>query len=349
MGALLLASGAVAGFSNGIKPAPAQADEPLSPTGVVHQEGAYTISAELANLLDDSYTRIANVQGAFEFNQKGTTPNDELFNVFGTAILSMCSKPAQELVDAGEGQANFFVNVSGDIQKTFSVDVSELDDEQGVLMGCSCMTGSPFGQAYVVGVPLASVVEMADLEEGVNTVTAYGADGFGQPLPLRYALEKNAMLVYQVNGQELRTADEGSSLQLWMPETVARYFTRNITDIELTREDAEPDVQQVDPCYRNKVNIMNYADGCTFSVGDEITFEGVADDLGSPIAALELSFDDGRTWTTCETTGATADKWVNWQFSTSFDEAGDYRMTVRARTADDLVSPLAATLLFTVS
>lgn len=84
--------------------------------------------------LDDSYTRIANVQGAFEFNQKGTTPNDELFNVFGTAILSMCSKPAQELVDAGEGQANFFVNVSGDIQKTFSVDVSELDDEQGVLM-----------------------------------------------------------------------------------------------------------------------------------------------------------------------------------------------------------------------
>lgn len=147
----------------------------MSPTGVVHQEGAYTISAELANLLDDSYTRIANVQGAFEFNQKGTTPNDELFNVFGTAILSMCSKPAQELVDAGEGQANFFVNVSGDIQKTFSVDVSELDDEQGVLMGCSCMTGSPFGQAYVVGVPLASVVEMADLEEGVNTVTAYGA------------------------------------------------------------------------------------------------------------------------------------------------------------------------------
>ena len=157
------------------------------------------------------------------------------------------------------------------------------------------------------------------------------------------------MLVYQVNGQELRTADEGSSLQLWMPETVARYFTRNITDIVLTREDAEPGVQQVDPCYRNKVNIMNYADGCTFSVATRSRSKAWRDDLGSPIAALELSFDDGRTWTTCETTGATADKWVNWQFSTSFDEAGDYRMTVRARTADDLVSPLAATLLFTVS
>ena len=98
--------------------------------------------------------------------------------------------------------------------------------------------------------------------------------------------EHDAMLVYQVNGQELASATDGSSMQLWMPETVARYFTRNITDIELTREDAEPDVQQVDPCYRNKINIMNYADGCTFVAGDEITFEGVADDLGSPIEAI---------------------------------------------------------------
>ena len=114
-----------------------------------------------------------------------------------------------------------------------------------------------------MGVPLSAVVEMADLEDGVNTVTAYGADGFGQPLPLRYALEKNALLVYQVNGQELEAAT-GSSLQLWMPETVARYFTRDIVNIELTQEDAEPDVQQVDPCYRNKINIMNYSDDCVF-------------------------------------------------------------------------------------
>ena len=167
-------------------------------------------------------------------------------------------------------------------------------------------------------------------------------------MPLRYALEKNALLVYQVNGQELEAAT-GSSLQLWMPETVARYFTRSIVNIELTQEGAEPDVQTVDPCYRNKINIMNHADGCVFKVGDEITFEGVADDLGSPIAAIEFSFDNGATWTSCDTDGATADKWVNWQFTTSFEDAGDYRMTVRAKTADGMVSPLAATLLFEVA
>ena len=133
----------------------------------------------------------------------------------------------------------------------------------------------------------------------MNTVTAYGADGYGEPLPLQYALDKNALLVYRVNGEELK-ASEGSSVQLWMPETVARYFTRNIASIELTREDAVPEVASVDP------------------------------------------------WTSCDTDGATADKWVNWRFTTSFDEAGDYEMTVRARTADDVVSPLSASLSFAV-
>lgn len=321
-----------------------------NPIATTHTVGENEVVAQWFDEGDANFVSVANPQGSFAFNQEGTTPNDELFNVFGAALTSMCSKPASELIDTEGGVANFYVNVGGNVKKNFTIDVRDLADDasQETMMACSCATGSPFGQAAVMGVPLSAVVEMADLEDGVNTVTAYGADGFGQPLPLRYALEKNALLVYQVNGEELEAAT-GSSLQLWMPETVARYFTRDIVNIELTQEEQEPDVQQVDPCYRNKINIMNYADDCMFNVGDEITFEGVADDLGSPIAAIEFSFDNGRTWTSCETDGATADKWVNWQFTTSFEEAGDYRMTVRAKTADDVVSPLTATLEFEVA
>ena len=87
------------------------------------------------------------------------------------------------------------------------------------------------------------------------------------------------------------------------------YFTRNIVDISLTREAVEPEVQGVEPTYRNKIEIANKAEESTFSVGDQVSFEGVADDLGSPIAAIEFSFDDGDTWTSCPTDGATADKW----------------------------------------
>ena len=272
-GGALLMFGAVGGIgATAGLPQTADAD----PIATTHAVGDNVVTAQWFNEDDASYVSVANAQGAFTFNQEGVTPNDELFNVFGTALTSMCSKPATELVDVEGGVANFYVNVGGNIKKNFTIDVRDLADDasQETMMACSCATGSPFGQAAVMGVPLSAVVEMADLEDGVNTVTAYGADGFGQPLPLRYALEKNALLVYQVNGQELEAAT-GSSLQLWMPETVARYFTRDIVNIELTQEDAEPDVQQVDPCYRNKINIMNYSDDCVFKAGDEITFEGV--------------------------------------------------------------------------
>ncbi|MEG0070995.1 MAG: molybdopterin-dependent oxidoreductase [Raoultibacter sp.] len=321
------------------------------PSPTVHTVNNHNILAEwLGEENADDYLQAANVEGTFAFNQQGVTPNDELFNVFGAALTSMCSKPAVELAPTTKGVANYYLNVGGNIKKNFSVDVSKLSEDasEETLMACSCATGAPFGQAAVLGVPLSEVIGMADLEEGVNTVTAYGADGFGQPLPLSYALEKNALLVYQVNGEEISTATDSSSLQLWMPETVARYFTRNIVNLELTREEKTPDVQVTDPCYRNKINILNYANDCAFHAGDEITFEGVADDLGSPIAAIEFSFDGGKTWTSCETQGATADKWVNWQFTTSFKDKGDYRMTARAKTVDGMVSPLEATLLFKV-
>lgn len=318
-------------------------------TGTTQVVNGNEVAAHWLDADVGTYVPVANLQGTFAFNQEGTTPNDELFNVFGTALTSMCSKPASEFVSEQGGVANFYLNVGGNIKKTFTIDVRDLakDASQETMMACSCATGAPFGQAAVMGVPLSAVVEMADMEDGVNAITAYGADGYGQTLPLQYALEKKALLVYQVNGEELAPVD-GTSLQLWMPETVASYFTRNIVNIELTQHDGDLSVQQVDPSYRNKVNILNYSDSCTFKAGDEITFEGVADDLGSPITAIEFSFDNGATWTSCATDGATADKWVNWQFTTSFDQKGDHRMTVRAKTADDVVSPLAATLLFEV-
>lgn len=321
------------------------------PQATSHTIGDREIIARWMGEEESPYVKVANAQGSFAFNQEGVTPNDELFNIFGATLTSMCSKPTAELAAEQGGVANYYVNVGGNIKKNFTVNIEELSEDvsQEAMMACSCATGSPFGQVAVMGVPLSAVVEMADLEDGVNTITAYGTDGFGQPLPLEYALEKNALLVYQVNGQELATTGSGSSLQLYMPETVARYFTRSIVQIELTQEDQVPDVQQVDPMYRNKINIMNNADDCLFKAGDEITFEGVADDLGSPITAIEFSFDNGATWTSCEVQDATADKWVNWQFTTSFEEKGDYRMTVRAKTADGIVSPLEATLLFEIA
>ena len=73
----------------------------MPPRGATHENNGYQIDSHTLMLEESDYTKIANKEGAFFFNQDGVTPNDELFNVFGTAITSMCSKPANELVVGG--------------------------------------------------------------------------------------------------------------------------------------------------------------------------------------------------------------------------------------------------------
>lgn len=349
MGASMMLTGAGAAFASQGNATPEAADLPESLNGIQTAANNYQVTTSvLAQREAAGLQSVANVQGEFSFNQEGISPSDEMFNVFGTAILSMCSKPAAELEAEQQGEANFLINIGGHVQKNFTVDLSKMSDEEiSQLMVCSCATGSPFGQTKVTGVPLRKVVEMSQLLPGTVSMTAFSADGYGEAIPLEYALERNALLVYKVNDQDL-VSTAGSSVQMWMPETVAKYFTRNIATIEFSTDEAADPVG-VDPTYRNKIKLLNDTDGIEFGIGDDITFEGVADDLGSPITAIEFSLDGGVTWTSCSTEGATADKWVNWKFTTSLDAAGDYELEVRALTADGVVSPLSASMSFTVA
>ena len=98
---------------------------------------------------------------------------------------------------------------------------------------------------------------------------------------------------------------------------------------------------------RAKVSILNRAEG-EFAVGDQIAFEGYADDCGVAIAAVEFSLDGGETWTAYETPDASTNKWVYWYFTYDTQQAGTFRLDVRSRTADGKVSPMASSIVFTV-
>lgn len=79
----------------------------------------------------------------------------------------------------------------------------------------------------------------------------------------------------------------------------------------------------------------------SFTVGDQIGFEGYADDFDVPIAAVEFSMDGGETW-------ATGSAWVYWRFDYLADAPGTYRLNVRAVTAEGRVSALASGIVFEV-
>jgi len=329
--------------------AQADAGEGTREDAVAAAVAAVAVSQDgLAKREEKELVKVANVNGLFSFSQDVLTPDDEIFSIYGTAVTGVCAAPSFA-VDA-EGESSYYINVGGQIEKAYTVDVAKLakDKSESRILKCSCgMSGQNVSNARVTGIPLNAVLEMAKLDETVNCVTVYGADGYGVPMPLTYALERNALLVYQVNGHDTKELG-GGAVQLWMPEAAARYFTRAITHIELTAEEEEPEILAENPAYRAKINILNYADNVEFAVGDTITLEGYADDYDVAVEAVEFSLDGGETWSSCPTEGATADRWVYWQFSFVAEEPGSYEMTVRARTADGKESPLASTLEFTV-
>jgi len=324
--------------------------ENSAPSAVVSQAE----EAKAANAVDfsvearrqETFEKIANVQGEFAFDQNVNSPSDEIFNLFGTAATYMCAKPgfAFDEVDREE----YYVNIGGKVKKYYTISMSEIEKRRASErnMVCSCATSGTVAQAAVKGVSVADILELAELEEGVNTITFKDDQGYGLPLPLSYVLERDALLVYQINGQDL-PASQGAPLQVWMPGTVAKYFTRRVAEIELSREEELPEVQGLDEAHRAKVGIVNRFES-TFKVGDQIRFEGYADDCGVQIAAVEFSMDGGETWTACDTSSATADRWVYWYFSYTIERAGTFKLDVRARTADGKVSPLYSSIVFTV-
>ena len=307
-----------------------------------YEVNGYHVQAEAEAERD--FKKIHHVEGYFTFNQDTVSPTDDVFNIFGTAVTAMCASPSFATANTDDFETYYF-NVGGDIKQQYSVRLKDVADKsESRVLKCSCATSSALANAQVLGVPLSAVIRMDELEDGVNTVTVRGADGFGLDMPLKYALEKRALIVYKVNGE-----DVPSGTQLWMPSTVARYFTRNVASIELTARDEEPQIEAADDQYRAKVSLINRADGCEFAVGKEIVFEGYADDCGSAISAVEFSMDGGETWTACATPNTTTDKWVMWNFSFMPEEAGEYKMIVRARTEDGTVSPLSSSMFFTVA
>lgn len=185
-----------------------------------------------------------------------------------------------------------------------------------------------------------------------NTATFISKDGYRTSLPLAWLLEKEALLAYQVNGEDL-SASVGGSNQLWIPSAAAKYFARDVVEIVLSHEETLPPVpgeeeaKEIEYVNRPNAGITGSGGANTrHPVGEPVTFEGWADDYGRAITAIEFSMDDGETWTRHETHGTASGKWVYWRFAYTPESHGVYTLKVRSVNELGEVSPMAATVAF---
>ena len=77
---------------------------------------------------------------------------------------------------------------------------------------------------------------------------------------------------------------------------MAKYFTRDVVDIDLIHVDDLAEIEQRDDALRAEIVVKNETEGQVFAKDAEIAFEGYADDLGGPISGCTGTSVSRREW-----------------------------------------------------
>lgn len=188
------------------------------------------------------------VVGTFSFAQGVVTPTDQIARTLGGADKVLCSG-GEASATSGEAPAadaaTWELSIGGNgVSSSFTATLGELaqDGAQTRILGCSCAGNPADGRATAnaacTGVTVASLLDLAGVVEGANTITFTSADGYEVALPLSYVEQRASMIVYQVNGEPLANSMGGTN-QLWLGSTAARHFARDIVAISVTCEDED--------------------------------------------------------------------------------------------------------------
>lgn len=208
---------------------------------------------------ESGMVKVANVQGEFAYDQTRVTSVKDIASKFNKVVATLCNAKTDFVAD---NPLKWRIAVSGDVENSYVSALDEVVSDKAVsqTMTCSCGGNPQGGRAIfngdVKGVPVDKLIARAMPEQGANTVTFVSTDGKSVSLPAAYVLGRHAQLVYDINGEDL-SASVGGNNQLWMAGAPAGLFLRDIIEIQVTVQDAPPEVP-------------------TFSEGPNVGITGVA-------------------------------------------------------------------------
>lgn len=186
------------------------------------------------------------VAGMFAFTQNAVSSNEWLAKHVGSESSKyLCGS---QVVATGEADdpASWTLTVSGDVAQPLEATIGELAESpevQTTVMGCACggnpADGLSVANALVKGLPVTTLVAMAEPGADANTVVFVSSDGYEMALPLSYLESHYCPLVFNVNGSAL-VESVGGTNQLWLGSTPASYFVRDVVGIRVEVRDEAP-------------------------------------------------------------------------------------------------------------
>lgn len=215
------------------------------------------------------------------------------------------------------------------------------------------------GNAKWRGVPLSALLKRAGVKAEAKHVLFDGADvpvgkqpEFQRTIPVAKAMAKETLLAYDMNGAAL-DIEHGFPLRVVVPGWAGDSWVKWVTRIEVL--DKEFDGFFMKTGYRHPgkgVKPGTPVKPEEMRSVEEIQIKSVIAELGpktigtawsgeSPVAGVEVSVDQGRTWKPARITSAkTPFGWVTWEFDWTPPQ-GYYVMMARARDAKGRTQPFS--------
>ena len=280
--------------------------------------------------------RPPNYETPFAYFDTPITPNDAFFVRYHLADIPEINSAAWRLKVGGESTERPLELALDELRQGFEpaevVAVCQCSGNrrglsqphvQGVQWGYGAM-----GNARWRGARLKDVLAKAGVRKDAVEVAFDGADGpvvegtpdFVKSVPLWKALEEEALVAYEMNGEPLPHWN-GFPARIVIPGWTATYWVKHVTSLEVRSEPAAgfwmksayrvpstlfPIVQRFasqegatnTPITEMAVNsiITRPRKRAQLAVGETIEVRGLAWDAGYGIARVDVSLDDGRAW-----------------------------------------------------
>jgi DMSO/TMAO reductase YedYZ molybdopterin-dependent catalytic subunit len=187
------------------------------------------------------------------------------------------------------------------------------------------------------GFPLRDLLDQAGVLSGAARVRLQGVDNYTDTIPLEKAMQPTTLLAYEMNGEQLSDR-HGYPLRVIVPGYFGEKNVKWLTRVEVTDANAKGfyEAQGWGPDFivptRSRIDVP---DDWTFVSLGKITapieVKGIAFGGDRGISRVELSFDDGQTWSDTEIYYSGGNlAWSLWKAQWSPTAPGDYPLLVRA-------------------
>jgi DMSO/TMAO reductase YedYZ molybdopterin-dependent catalytic subunit len=187
------------------------------------------------------------------------------------------------------------------------------------------------------GLPLRDLLDQAGVLSGAARVRLQSVDNYSDTIPLEKAMEPTTLLVYEMNGAPLPDR-HGYPLRVIVPGYFGEKHVKWLTRVEVTDANAKGfyEAQGWGPDFivptRSRIDVPD--DWASVSLGKltaPIEVKGIAYGGDRGISRVELSFDDGQSWSGAEIYYSGGNlAWSLWRTQWTPAATGDYALVVRA-------------------